>query len=58
MTAVCFNDFCENIPDLKENIQNGTIKVIPLKQGKKAPRDNGWSKKNYTLTDLKTQIQI
>ena len=52
MTSVTFDDFCENIPDLKENIQNGTIKVIPLKNGKKAPRDNGWSKKEYTLTEI------
>ena len=49
---VCFNDFCENIPDLKENIINGAVKVIPLKKGKKAPRDNGWSTKEYSLVDL------
>jgi len=49
---VKFTDFCDNIPDLRENIQNGTIKVIPLKKGMKAPRDNGWSKKEYTLSDI------
>lgn len=54
MVSVTFNDFCENIPDLKENIINGSIKVIPLKNGKKAPRDNGWSKKEYTLQSLET----
>ena len=52
MTAIHFEDFCEKIPDLKENIVNGSVKVIPLKKGKKAPRDNGWSKKEYTLEDL------
>ena len=52
MTIVNFDDFCEKIPDLKENIINGSIKVIPLKKGKKAPRDNGWSKKEYSLDDL------
>lgn len=52
MTTVTFNDFCDNIPDLRENIQNGTVKVIPLKKGMKAPRDNGWSKKDYTLSDI------
>ena len=51
-TKVSFDDFCENIPDLRENILNATIKVIPLKKGKKAPRDNGWSKKDYSLSDL------
>ena len=50
---VSFNDFCEKIPDLKENIVNGSIKVIPLKKGKKAPRDNGWSKKEYTFCSCK-----
>jgi len=54
MAVVTFNDFCDNIPDLRENIVNGTIKVIPLKKGKKAPRDNGWSKKDYSLHDLET----
>ena len=54
MTVLNFNDFCEKIPDLKENIVNGSIKVIPLKKGKKAPRDNGWSKKEYTLSDLES----
>lgn len=51
-TKVSFNDFCEKIPDLKENIINGSIKVIPLKKGKKAPRDNGWSKREYDLSEL------
>ena len=35
MTILSFHDFCEKIPDLKENIINGSIKVIPLKKGKK-----------------------
>ena len=52
MVSVTFNDFCENIPDLKENILNGSVKVIPLKKGKKAPRDNGWSTKDYSLDEL------
>jgi hypothetical protein len=52
MSTLSFNDFCNAIPDLKENIINGSVKVIPLKKGKKAPRDNGWSKKEYTLHDL------
>lgn len=54
MVSVTFNDFCDNIPDLRENIVNGNIKVIPLKNGKKAPRDNGWSKKEYSISDLET----
>ena len=52
MTAIHFEDFCEKIPDLKESIVNGSVKVIPLKKGKKAPRDNGWSKKEYSIEDL------
>ena len=52
MSTLSFNDFCNAIPDLKENIINGNVKVIPLKKGSKAPRDNGWSKKNYTINDL------
>lgn len=52
MTAVTFDDFCYNIPDLKQNLMDNRIKVIPLKKGKKAPRDNGWSKKEYSITDL------
>ena len=52
MSQVCFDDFCSTIPDLKENIINNAIKVIPLKKGKKAPRDNGWSKKQYSLSEL------
>lgn len=54
MVTVTFNDFCDNIPDLRENILDNRIKVIPLKQGQKAPRDNGWSKKEYSIEDLET----
>lgn len=52
MVTVTFNEFCDNISDLKENILNGNVKVVPLKNGKKAPRDNGWTKKDYSIEDL------
>ena len=35
MSTLSFNDFCNAIPDLKENIINGSVKVIPLKKGSK-----------------------
>ena len=52
MVTVTFNEFCNNISYLKENILNGNVKVVPLKNGKKAPRDNGWTKKDYSIEDL------
>lgn len=52
METVTFNMFCENIPDLLLNLQNDNIKIIPLKRNSKAPRDNGWNKKQYSLKQL------
>ena len=52
MSTITFNDFCNTITDLKENLNNNNIKVIPLKPKQKRPRDKGWSKKEYTITDL------
>ena len=54
MTTLTFDDFCNQIPDLEENIKNGAIKVIPLKKGQKAPRDNGWSKREYSIEELRS----
>lgn len=52
MSTITFNDFCNTITDLKENLNNDNIKIIPLKPEQKLPRDKGWSKKEYSIQDL------
>ena len=53
MKTVTFDSICEHIPDLEEKINNKLIKVIPLKRSSKAPKDNAWNTKDYSLTTLK-----
>ena len=53
MKTVTFDNICEHIPDLEEKINNKLIKVIPLKRSSKAPKDNAWNTKDYSLTTLK-----
>ena len=40
------------ILDIKENIQNYKIIVVPLKKGSKEPKENNWNKINYSIEDL------
>ena len=40
------------IHDLKENLEDEYIKVIPLKKNKKLPRDKNWTLNNYSVDDL------